>query len=148
MQAHTLMGGTYEVRRWDELRCHDIHTKFYKDWFRHSKWIGGIDRNTNIWSYKPTLGKKKINLSLCLNKQALHHEGVWGSGCIDPHFLDLGTSWRWVVSFKSRPLYPLGKSLRYPLDRRLGGPQSWSGDVEKILDPTGTWTPTPWSSSP
>jgi hypothetical protein len=28
---------------------------------------------------------------------------------------------------------------RYPLDRRLGGPQSWSGHrgEEKILDPTG-----------
>jgi hypothetical protein len=45
-----------------------------------------------------------------------------GSGCIDPHFPDLGTSWRWVVSFTPRPLYPL-----YPLDRRLGGPQNQSG---------------------
>jgi hypothetical protein len=32
-----------------------------------------------------------------------------------------------VVSFTPRPLYLLGKSLWYPLDRRLGGPQSWSG---------------------
>jgi hypothetical protein len=32
-------------------------------------------------------------------------EDVWGSGCIDPHFLDLGTSWRWVVSFTPLPLY-------------------------------------------
>jgi hypothetical protein len=23
--------------------------------------------------------------------------GVWGSGCIGPRILDLGTSWRWVV---------------------------------------------------
>jgi hypothetical protein len=22
------------------------------------------------------------------------HKGVWGSGCIDPRLLDLGTSWR------------------------------------------------------
>jgi hypothetical protein len=29
-----------------------------------------------------------------------------GGGCIDPHFLDLGTSWRWAVSFTPRPLYP------------------------------------------
>jgi hypothetical protein len=27
---------------------------------------------------------------------ALSHEGVWGSGCIDPRFLDVVTSWRWV----------------------------------------------------
>jgi len=32
--------------------------------------------------------------------------------------------WRWVVSFTPRPLYRRGKSPRYPLDRRLGGPQS------------------------
>jgi hypothetical protein len=58
-----------------------------------------------------------------------------GSGCIDPHFLDLGTSWRWVVNFTPRPLHPRGKSPRYPLNRRLGGPQSRSGRFgeEKIL---------------
>jgi hypothetical protein len=28
-----------------------------------------------------------------------------GNGCTAPHFLDLGTSWRWVVSFTPRPLY-------------------------------------------
>jgi hypothetical protein len=31
------MGRIYEVRRSDGLRCHDIHTKCHKDWFRHSK---------------------------------------------------------------------------------------------------------------
>jgi len=34
----------------------------------------------------------------------------WGSGGISPWILDLGTGWRWVVSFISRPLYPQGKS--------------------------------------
>jgi hypothetical protein len=38
--------------------------------------------------------KGKVKLSLCLINKALRHEGVRGSGCIDPHFLDLGTSWR------------------------------------------------------
>jgi hypothetical protein len=28
------------------------------------------------------------------------------------------------ISFTPRPLYPQGKSPWYPLDRRLGGPQS------------------------
>jgi hypothetical protein len=32
-----------------------------------------------------------------------------------------------VVSFKPRPLYPQVKTLCYPLDRRLGEPQSRSG---------------------
>jgi hypothetical protein len=42
------------------------------------------------------------------------------------------------------PLYAQGKSPEYPLDRRLGGPQSWSGrrGEEKILDPTRAQTPT------
>jgi hypothetical protein len=58
-------------------------------------------------------------------------------------FLDPSTSWRRFVSFAPQPLYPRGKSFRYPLDRRLGLPQSRSGRyVEaKILDPTGTRTP-------
>jgi hypothetical protein len=41
--------------------------------------------------------------------------------------LDLCTRWRWVVNFTTRRLYPRLKSPRYPLDRRLDGPQSRSG---------------------
>jgi hypothetical protein len=68
----------------------------------------------------------KVKLSLCLTK---HHamKAYWESGCIAPRILDLGTIRRWVVSFTPRPLYPQGKSPRYSLDRRLGGPQSRSG---------------------
>jgi hypothetical protein len=39
IQTHRLMGGIYEVCRWDVLRCHGIHTKFRKDPFRNSKII-------------------------------------------------------------------------------------------------------------
>jgi hypothetical protein len=35
-------------------------------------------------------GKVKVKLSLCLTNEALRHEGVLRSGCIDPHCLDLG----------------------------------------------------------
>jgi len=38
---------------------------------------------------------------------------------VDPCILDLGTRWRWVVSFTIWPLYPQGRSPWYPLDRRL-----------------------------
>jgi hypothetical protein len=38
--------------------------------------------------------KLKVKLFLCLTTQALRHEGVWGSECIDPRFHDLGTSWK------------------------------------------------------
>jgi hypothetical protein len=62
---------------------------------------------------------KKVKLPLCLTN---HHtmKTYWG-------ILDLGTRWRWVVSSTPRPSLPQGKSLRYPLDRRLSGPQSRSG---------------------
>jgi hypothetical protein len=45
---------------------------------------------------------------------------------------------------------PGGKSPQYPLDRGLGEPQGRPGrhGEVKILAPTGTQTPTPWSSIP
>jgi len=36
-----------------------------------------------------------------------------------------------VFRFTPQPLYPQGKSPWYPLDRRLGGPQSHSGHSEE-----------------
>jgi hypothetical protein len=44
----------------------------------------------------------KVKLSLWLttsNYTLCRREGAWGSGYIDPHFLDLGISWRWVARF-------------------------------------------------
>jgi hypothetical protein len=60
---------------------------------------------------------KKVNLTLCLINKALHHVGVWGSGCVDPCVLGFGNRWRWVVSFASLLLYSPWKNPRYPLDR-------------------------------
>jgi hypothetical protein len=34
-----------------------------------------------------------------------------------------------MVSFTPRPLYPQGKSPWYPLDRRLGGPQTYVSEI-------------------
>jgi hypothetical protein len=65
-------------------------------------------------------------LSVCLTKHYAM-KAYCGSGGIAPRILDVGTRWRLVVSFTSRPLYPQGKSPWYPLSRRLGWPQSRSG---------------------
>jgi hypothetical protein len=47
-------------------------------------------------------------------------------------FFELGTRWRWMVSFTPQPLYPQGNSPWYSFDRRQGGPHSHSGrDGEK-----------------
>jgi hypothetical protein len=106
----------------------------------------------NIYSYvKITVTRlKEVNVSLYVTNCALRHEDVWGSGCIDPRFLDLGTSWRWVVIFTTRSHYPRGKSPRYTLDRRLSGPQSrseWPGE-EKIFASTETRTSIPFVIHP
>jgi hypothetical protein len=50
--------------------------------------------------------KVKVKLSVCLSSEALCHEDVWASECIDPRILDLGSSWRRVVSFTLQTLYP------------------------------------------
>jgi hypothetical protein len=71
-----------------------------------------------------------------------HHaiKTYWGSGGIAPHILDLGTRWRWVISFTPRTLYSPGKE---PLvSMRLCGlrSRSWRGgeEVNKFPPPTGT----------
>jgi len=58
---------------------------------------------------------------------ASHCEDVWESGHIASHILNLGTRWKWVVSFKPRPLYAKVKSPRCLTDRTLDGPQSLYG---------------------
>jgi hypothetical protein len=66
-------------------------------------------------------------------------------------FFDLGTRWRWVVSFTPGPFYPQGKSPWYPLDRRLDGSQSRSGcggEEKNSEPPAGNRTLEPRSSSP
>jgi hypothetical protein len=57
---------------------------------------------------------------------------------------DLGTRWKWVVSFTPLLLYPWRNSLWYPLDRRLIRPQSLCCHYgeEKNLAPSRNQTPT------
>jgi len=67
--------------------------------------------------------------------EAPHIKTYWRSGDIAPRILDLGSSRRWVVSLTPRPLYPQGKSPRYPLvDRRLGWSKTGSSMRTKCLD--------------
>jgi hypothetical protein len=108
-----------------------------------SRLITSIKFRHNVWPYHKNFMFSSFSIKVKLTNYARHHEGI------NPHFLDLCTSWRWVVSFTPLPLYPRGESPRYPLDRRLRGLQSRSGrrGEEKVLDPTGTRTPIPRSSS-
>jgi hypothetical protein len=74
-------------------------------------------------------------LRLCTGRTA--HRGSRG---IALFFLDHGTRRGWGVSVTPRPLFTLGNT-RHPLSRRLGGPQSRSGQVRKISPPTGIRSP-------
>jgi hypothetical protein len=72
----------------------------------------------------PYLSKvNKLKLSLCLISYALRHEDVCESGCIDPRILDRSTTLWWIVSFTPRQIYSL--------DRKMGGPHSWSRRRER-----------------
>jgi hypothetical protein len=88
-----------------------------------------------------------VKLSLCLTNDALRHEGVWGSRCTDSHFLDLGiVGGEWSAS---RPGRCTPGEIASGTHWRGGwvDPRAGLDDMEKILDPTGTRTPTPQSSS-
>jgi hypothetical protein len=67
--------------------------------------------------------KVKVKLSLWFNWEPCN-EGILGEWRCSFTYSDLGTRWRWVVSFTLPPLYPQGKRPWYPLNRSLGGPQS------------------------
>jgi hypothetical protein len=96
--------------------------------------------STFIW-----VREVKVKLSLCFIffYWAPHQEVILGCGCIAPCILDLGTRWRWVVSFTLQPLYPQGRA---PCTHWIGG---WVGPElvwtqwwrEKFLSLTRTWTP-------
>jgi hypothetical protein len=60
-----------------------------------------------------------ISYSLC-------HEdmGEWRYSCA---IFDLSTRWKWMVNFMPLLLYRQGRRPQYPLDKKLGGPQSQSG---------------------
>jgi hypothetical protein len=65
---------------------------------RNSVFGAPYERSLFPFKHQAMMNKDTVKLSLCLSNWALRREGVWGSRCIHPHFLDLCTSWRWVVS--------------------------------------------------
>jgi hypothetical protein len=50
---------------WDGLRCHDIHTKFHKDWFRHWRAVRG-DSHANTRAHR--LQGDALNIFLFFQK--------------------------------------------------------------------------------
>jgi hypothetical protein len=117
------------------------HTKFWFENLNGKGFFGHLDSDGRI-----ILKGKIVPVLNELSTTPLSH---MGSGCIYPHFLDSAVvGGEWSASRPGR-FTPGGRAPRYPMDRRLRGAQSRSGRFgeEKILDPTGTRTPTPQSSS-
>jgi hypothetical protein len=57
----------------DSSKLVGVHSKKYVGCIESKRWCN-------------TIKGKKVKLSLCLTEEELCHEGVWGSGCIDPYF--------------------------------------------------------------
>jgi hypothetical protein len=101
-----------------EYPCNMKVTKYKK--FHHSQWISNF--HLRYWR-----SHYKVKLSLCFN-WAPRHEGVLGEWRYSStHSLTSALyGGEWSASRPGR-FIPQGKSPWYPLDRRLGGPQSRSG---------------------
>jgi len=121
----------------------DLNTDFV---IRHSKFAKSYIYGPNL--VLPFEHKYKISKVKCTLLQALRlctgrttHRGSRGIALL---FLDHGT--RRGEGSASRPSrsLPPGKT-RYPLYRRLGGPQGRSGQVRKISPPPGL---DPWTVQP
>ena len=63
--------------------------------------------------------------STCL-KQTLQRQDLRKNWISVSPIVNLGTKWRWMFSFRPRPLYH-GESPCYALEKRLDAPESWSG---------------------
>jgi hypothetical protein len=105
-----------------------------------------LDMGNLVCRYIMKTGKnvKAVLVLNYLSPMPWWHMGEWRYSST---ILDLSTRWWWVVSFMSMSLYHQGNIPRYPLDRRLSGPQSWSGccGVEKHLLPLSGIEPGPSS---
>jgi hypothetical protein len=117
--------------------------------------LGGTDENhedrTVRVSTKTRTEYSKVKFSPYLTNKHYAMKTYGGSESRDPRFLDLGSSWKSVISFTLQPLYPQGKSPRYPLDRGLCGPKKgfWMICTSENSDTTGSRTPvlrffSPW----
>jgi hypothetical protein len=63
----------------------------------NTQFFGHIPKLINFGCNTPSSEPLRTDLRILVESfinEALRHEGVWEYGCIDPHFLDLGTSWR------------------------------------------------------
>jgi hypothetical protein len=78
-------------------------------------------------------------------KRILRALNLSGGGGTVPCIVNLGTRWRWVVSFTPRLFYTKVRAHRTLGDKRLGRPQIRSGrcgeERNPMVAPSGIWVP-------
>jgi hypothetical protein len=64
---------------------------------------------------------------------------MWGTGNIPSRILNLGTSWRWMVSFTPQSPYSREMNPRCPLDKGLGGSRIGLDAAKKKISLASAW---------
>jgi hypothetical protein len=83
---------------------------------------------------------KKVNVKVKFTLEQAVKVQRWSRGIV-LFFFNLGARWLWMVNATTRSLYSWERETRYPLYKRLGGPQSPSERVRKISPSTGIRSP-------
>jgi hypothetical protein len=89
-------------------------------WFATKEHVPTLSRFRSSSDSLNAAFSKKGKVVPVLNKLSTTQWRRMGSGCIDVRFLDLDTSWMWVVSFKPLPFYPCGKDPLIPIGYKTG----------------------------
>jgi hypothetical protein len=110
---------SHEITR-DWIRCSQVRSQ------RQTAWAMALPLS-QLYRHKmlTKVVLRKVKFFLCLIKH--HATKTYGECRYGFSILDLGSWWRWVMSFTPLPLYPHGKCLWYALGRRPNGLQSRSG---------------------
>jgi len=117
-----------------------MHRHSHLPWFNHSQLLVITEQ------YKSTLLVMHFFTFLYLKSAhrkvtftPMHWMKVYRAANVQLHSSTTSATAGWkVISLTPRPLFPLGKSPRHPLNRRLGGPQSRSGCFAEISDHSPT----------
>jgi hypothetical protein len=98
-----------------------------------AKFLDQLNVRFNVFCFIELSFVALLTIFFHVKAVSLRHAGAKGEENWPVLILDLGT--RWGVSGKRHilaALYPPKKNLRYPLDRRLGGPQLvWTQRLEE-----------------
>jgi hypothetical protein len=98
---------------WELIRLY-FNSRGYRIYW-HKQWVNFI-----YLCFLYYVRGKKVKLSLCLNNYALRHEGEWGSGCIDSHFLNLNTNYGVSGQLHAPNVLPRGKEPPVPIGKGAG----------------------------